>query len=293
MKYNIVRFRISTKGDNGTSESQHRDACDLLAALVGDAGFESFESTEDGVDGYVMTSIFDRKALDAVLDSFPIESADISYTVDEAEDKNWNSIWEDEGFEPIVIKGRCVIHDMHHVGVNIGDGIFDITIDAHQAFGTGTHETTRMIVGFLTSHDVSDKDVLDCGCGTGILSITASKCGARYIMGYDIDEWSVKNTVHNAALNGVANIEVKQGDAGVLNGTDKKFDIVMANINRNILLADMPVMRSMMSAGGTLILSGFYECDEALLVNRAADLGLSLACRRADNGWSMLVFTDS
>lgn len=290
MKYNIVRFRISGNDNNTIDKNMMRDACDLLSALAGDAGFESFEMTEKGLDGYAQVTQIDTERLDAILEYFPMDGINILYSVEEAEDKNWNRRWEDEGFEPIVIGNRCVIHDTKHCVENISDTAMDITIDARQAFGTGTHETTRMIVTYLTDCGIAGKDVLDCGCGTGILSIVASKCGAGNVTGYDIDEWSVRNTEHNAGINGTENIDVMHGDISVVRGLNRTFDIVLANINRNILLNDMHVMRSKMKENGMLILSGFYEQDERMLTEHAEGLGLALIETRRNNGWSMLVF---
>lgn len=290
MKYDIVRFRISGNDNSAIEKNMMRDAYDLLSALAGDAGFESFEMTEEGLDGYAQVTQIDTERLDAILEYFPMDGINILYSVEEAEDKNWNRRWEDEGFEPIVIGDRCVIHDTKHCVENISDTAMDITIDARQAFGTGTHETTRMIVAYLTDCKIAGKDVLDCGCGTGILSIVASKCGAGNVTGYDIDEWSVRNTEHNAGINGAENIDVMHGDISVVRGLNRTFDIVLANINRNILLNDMHVMRSKMRENGMLILSGFYEQDEKMLTEHAEGLGLTLIETRRDNGWSMLVF---
>ena len=168
--------------------------------------------------------------------------------------------------------------------------------DAKLAFGTGTHETTQMIVSTLLSMaesnggTLSDKCVLDCGCGTGILGIAASKLGAKEVVGYDIDEWSVRNTMHNAEINGVKNIKALLGDASVIKTIDGTFDIVLANINRNILLNDMEAMRSKMASGTTFIISGFYEEDIPLLVDKASALGLSLKEQKGKGQWRCLVF---
>ena len=157
------------------------------------------------------------------------------------------------------------------------------------AFGTGNHETTRMIVATLLSMNLSLKRVLDCGCGTGILGIVAAKLGAKEVVGYDIDEWSVENTKHNALLNGVSPIEVYHGNASVINHISGLFDIVLANINRNILLDDMKSFRSVMADGSYLILSGFYEEDIPVLLEKAEQLGLKESARRTDNNWACLV----
>jgi ribosomal protein L11 methyltransferase len=148
-----------------------------------------------------------------------------------------------------------------------------------------------MIVGMLLDMDLKGKRVLDCGCGTGILAITALKCGAADAVAYDIDEWSAENTRHNAEINGVADkIEVFEGNANVLSHISGVFDVVLANINRNILIADMPAFKEVMAHGGTLILSGFYEDDVPLLVEEAENLGLKLEEKRENGEWRMLVF---
>lgn len=290
MKYNVVRFKISGRNGKDMPSANMQDARDLLAALAGEAGFETFEDTDEGTDGYIQADATDKDAIDGALSLFPLDGVNITYTIEEAEDRNWNSVWEDEGFAPIIIDNRCIIHDTkHHAGQEY-KGAMDITIDARLAFGTGTHETTRMIVTRLLGTDLQGKRVLDCGCGTGILSIVASKCGATAVTGYDIDEWSVRNTEHNARINDVENITVMHGDAGIISGIEGRFDIVLANINRNILLNDMPEMVNKMTTGSTLIISGFYENDEPLLEDRATALGLKLTAVQRANGWSMMVF---
>lgn len=167
--------------------------------------------------------------------------------------------------------------------------IIEIGIEAKLAFGTGNHETTRMIIAQLLKMPVKTKRILDCGTGTGILGLTASKLGAKDVVGYDIDEWSVENAKHNAVLNGVDNMEVLFGNSCVLNHVSGVFDVVMANINRNILLEDMKLFRSVMNMGGTLILSGFYEEDVPVLLEKADELGLHEITRQVDNNWTCLV----
>ncbi|MBR1548920.1 MAG: 50S ribosomal protein L11 methyltransferase [Prevotella sp.] len=273
-----------------------QDACDILAALVAEAGFESFEYTDDGMNGYVQQQLFDRDALQQAVDSFPLPATSISYTIGEAEYRDWNEQWEQEGFEPIVID-NLVIHDGRHLPADNGQGGSDndrisIEIDAHQAFGTGTHETTRMICRQLLGMHIGGKRVLDAGCGTGILGICALKLGAAECVAYDIDEWSVDNTRHNAVINHVdQRLQPIHGDASVLDSAvDGTFDIVTANINRNILLADMPRFVQKMHKGSTLILSGFYGDDCPLLCEKASSLGLSLTAQQSDADWHMLVF---
>ena len=232
MKYYEVDFSILPVSS---------DATDLLAALAGEAGFETFEETAGGLRGYVRQQLFDRPVLDSVLQSFPMPGVTVSYTVAEAEDRDWNEQWEQAGFEPITVADRLVIHDGRHLpALHTPPPTLNIEIDARLAFGTGTHETTRMVCSTLLGLDLQGLRVLDCGCGTGILGIVAMKLGAKECVGYDIDEWSVDNTRHNAVINQVE-LTVHLGDATILNKIEGPFDIFVANINRNILLADMPM----------------------------------------------------
>jgi ribosomal protein L11 methyltransferase len=269
------------------------DAIDLLADIAGEAGFESFEVTPTGLKGYVQQQLFDPVLLDDGIADFPMESVDITYDIHEAEDRDWNEQWEQEGFEPIVIPPSLVIHDGRHSP--------DITyptsieIDARQAFGTGTHETTRMICSTLLElkdQRLAGARVLDCGTGTGILSICALKLGAAEAIGYDIDEWSVDNARHNAVINQVDNhFQSILGDATILNKVDGTFDLILANINRNILLSDLPAFREKMSDKAILILSGFYTSDMTMLISKAETLGLSLQKQKEDHDWACLIFS--
>ncbi len=278
MKYFEVEFTISPYS---------ADASDVLAAMAGEAGFETFEETETGLKGYVQQNLFDASELKTALEDFPFEDTTISYDIREAEDRDWNEQWEQEGFEPIVISDNLIIHDGRHLPDST-PGIA-IEIDAKLAFGTGTHETTRMICSTLLELKPKGR-VLDCGTGTGILSICALKLGAQEAIGYDIDEWSVDNARHNAVINQVdERFTSLLGDASILNKVEGTFDLVMANINRNILLNDMPQFVSKMNAGATLILSGFYTDDCQILIEKAQTLGLSLQQQKEDQQWACLV----
>ena len=279
MKYFEVYFTISPYS---------ADASDVLAAMAGEAGFETFEETEAGLKGYVQQSLFDVSVLNTALEEFPFEDTHISYDIQEAEDRDWNEQWEQEGFEPIMISDQLIIHDGRHLPDSTPE--IAIEIDAKLAFGTGTHETTRMICSTLLELQPKGR-VLDCGTGTGILSICALKLGAQEAVGYDIDEWSVDNARHNAVINLVDNrFTSLLGDASILNKVEGSFDLVMANINRNILLNDMPQFVSKMNNGATLILSGFYTDDCQILIEKAHTLGLTLQQQKEDQQWACLVF---
>ena len=302
------------------------DAADLLAAIAGEAGFETFEETSTGLMGYIQQDQLDVSTLQTSLNDFPFEGISISYDIRPAEDRDWNEQWEQEGFEPIVVKcgmwkveggmrnvesgmrnveggvwsEECpviVIHDGRHLPEAMPTGAIPIEIDAKLAFGTGTHETTRMICSELISlhipHSTFHKiRVLDCGTGTGILSICALKLGAAEAIGYDIDEWSVDNARHNAVINQVDDrFTSLQGDASILNKVEGSFNLVLANINRNILLADMESFRGKMAPGASLILSGFYTEDCDMLIEKAKTLGLKLTKQKEDQNWACLVFS--
>ena len=308
MKYFEVKFTLSPYST---------DACDVLSAMAGEVGFESFEETDNGLLGYVQQSLFSETALQETIADFPFDGVGIKYEIREAEDRDWNEQWEQEGFEPIVVSSEwrevsgernvqaVIIHDGRHLPTEeishllpLTSHLIEIEIDAHLAFGTGTHETTRMICSTLlsllsplTSHH-SPLKVLDCGTGTGILSICALKLGATEAVGYDIDEWSVENARHNAVINHVDDrFTFLLGDASILNKVEGTFDLVLANINRNILLADMPAFREKMAPGATLILSGFYTTDSPMLIEKAATLRLTLIKQEEDHDWACLVFS--
>ena len=289
MIYKSVKLAISIPSTPSAIEMQ---TCrDLLAALLGDIGFESFEDTEEGLSGYITADAFDAVKLEEALSLYPLPDVKVSYIVEDVEDRDWNAVWEEAGFPPIIIGHDCVIHDSKHLPTE--SYAIDLTIEACQSFGTGTHATTRMIVGELLNEDLSDKRVLDCGCGTGILSLLAKKAGAKEVVAYDIDEWSVNNTRHNMEVNGIEDIDVLLGDSSVLSHVSGFFDVVLANINRNVLLNDLRHFKEVLSEGGQLILSGFYEQDAPLLVQSASEIGLTLSRSVLSGDWCMLVFSSS
>lgn len=289
MKYIEVDFTFSNGENKGLDEVMLTTARDITASITGEIGFESFIETDEGMKGYILEELFHKNSLDECLKDFPLEGISIGYKYKSAEYRNWNEKWESEGFEPIYIDDLCVIHDTTHLPDGSGNAL-DIVIDAKLAFGTGNHETTRMIVETMFETEIKGKRMLDCGCGTGILSIVAAKQGAAHVTSYDIDEWSVKNTEHNAELNDVRNnIEVLYGDANVLTHVSGVFDVIIANINRNILINDMPFFKEVLASDGTLILSGFYEEDVPLLVEKASSLGLLYDNKKCVNNWAMIV----
>lgn len=292
MKYQKARFIFTDgKGVEIKDKALLQTVKDIMCCFAGEAGFESFEEDENGMIGYVQKHMLDLNSLRNCIEFFPVEGVKISYELDDAEDKNWNEKWESEGFEPIFVSDKCVIHDtIHPVKLKDKTDMLDITIDARQAFGTGNHETTYMIVDELLYMDLSGKNVLDCGCGTGILSIIASKLGAEDIIGYDIDEWSVRNAKHNCEINKVDGVKVLHGDVNAISTIKTRYDVILANINRNILLNDMPLFRQKMKNDAVLLLSGFYIEDSDKLIQKAKSIGLELVKKKNKNNWCMLVF---
>lgn len=263
-------------------------ARDLVADAAGEAGFEAFEDTPNGLKAYVQDDLLNKQQFDINLAELPLKDIFVSYEIHPVEDKDWNQEWEQVGFDPINIANKIVIFDARKGLQQSVSGTTPIYIRARQAFGTGTHFTTQMMITALLSMDVKGKRVLDCGCGTGILGIAASKLEAREIVAYDIDEWSVNNTDYNAESNNVSNLQVLHGDVHVLSHVCGLFDIVVANINRNILLNDMVAFKDVMAAESTLILSGFYENDAPLLLKEANRLGLYEVEKQTEEDWCRL-----
>ena len=266
----------------------HTEPCtevvnDVLSAVLGEVGFESFVEQEGGIAAYIQTALYDEEALKSALDSFPLADTTLTYTYKEAEDKDWNEEWEKNFFQPIVIGNRCVIHSTFHHDVPQAE--YDIVINPQMAFGTGHHETTSLIIGELLEADLQGKALLDMGCGTSILAILARMRGAAPCTAIDIDEWCVRNSLENIELNHVDNISVFQGDASIL--PDKgPFDVVIANINRNILLNDMKHYVARMNPGARLFMSGFYTDDIPAIREEAERNGLRFVHHKEKNRWA-------
>ena len=255
---------------------------DLLVDTLGNEGpYESFVETKDGLKAYVPVDKYDKHFLEVTVETFPIP---LKFTVEEMPDKNWNEEWE-KGHRAVLVEyngGSVWVRAPFHP--HRTDVDYELIIEPKMSFGTAHHPTTYMMLSFVAELDMVGKRVLDMGCGTAVLAILAKMRGACYVEGVDIDEWAFNNARENAATNGVE-ITLKQGDANALQGV---FDIIIANINRNILLADMERYAAVLKAGGTLLLSGFYEADEGVLVARANELGMILKGKKNRDGWSAL-----
>ena len=278
MKYFEVTF---------TTQPCNETINDIVSALAGEIGFESFVEWEEGVQAYIQQSLFDKEALAQMVANFPLPDTQITYTIQEAEDKDWNEEWEKNFFQPIVIGDRCCIHSTFHQDTPKTE--YEILINPQMAFGTGHHETTSSIICELLDADLKDKTVLDMGCGTSILAILASMRGAKALTAIDIDDWCVNNSRDNIELNGINNITVELGDANLLKGREP-FDVIIANINRNILLADMAQYAACMHKGSELYMSGFYVQDIPAIQEKAESLGMTFVHHREKNNWAAVKF---
>lgn len=280
MKYFELTFHITPSSET---------ASDVLSALLAEVGFETFVPEADGsLKAYIQQSFYEASVLDEVIEQFPLPDTHIRYTLAEPEDKDWNETWENEGFEPIAIDNRLVVCDTHH---EVPDGVPRITIHPRQAFGTGSHQTTRMLLSTLLDMPLKGLRVVDAGCGTGILGFLCLMQGASKLLAYDIDEWSVQNTLDNATLNfsNTDAMEVRLGDASVLQDAHD-YDLLIANINRNILLGDMERFAGALKAQGSRILfSGFYQDDVPMLIEKARTFGFHYVCEQHDEEWAMLL----
>lgn len=277
MVYTEVTFTLTPNSET---------AQDVLVGLAGDIGFDSFMAEDDCLKAYIPRHSYNEAALQELLSSFPLPDTAISYTAQLMEDKDWNEEWEKNFFQPIVIGDRCVIHSTFHQ--NIPSMPYDILINPQMSFGTGHHETTSLIVCRLLDTDLQGLSVLDMGCGTSILAILASKRGASSITAIDIDDWCVSNSADNIRLNGIENITVRLGDADLLRNEQPDFDVVIANINRNILLADMDAYAACMHPGSLLFLSGFYVTDIPAIRESLEKNGLTFVEHFENNNWAVV-----
>lgn len=259
-------------------------ASEILIAELGYAGFESFVEDEDGVTAYIPSEEYDPEML-AGIHILQSEEFEITYTSLEIEQINWNSEWE-KNFDPLIVDDICSIRAPFH---EQPDTEFDIIIEPKMSFGTGHHATTHMMVQFILKNDWQDKSVLDMGSGTGVLAILTEMKGAKEIDAIDIDNWCYQNAIENAERNNCELISVYEGGAELLEG--RKYDRIIANINRNILLEDINAYAASLNPGGKLFLSGFYTEDIQAIEEECNRHGLKLEEQLERDNWAALSFT--
>lgn len=269
--YVMVRIDATPAGE---------DVSDLLAAFLGDIGYESFVPDEKGLTAYVRDDLFSKESLKEVLDDFPME-VNLQFSHELVKGENWNSEWEKNYFKPIVVDDRCVVHSTFHK--DVPEAEYDIVIDPKMAFGTGHHSTTSQMMRHILETDMNGKSVIDMGTGTGILSILCSMRGAVNVVGIEIDPYACENAVENVALNHV-NARMICGDASSLEGLEPA-DIFLANINRNVITADIAKYAKALKAGGEMFLSGFYSEDIPIVEAAAAKHNLKHISTLEDNNW--------
>ena len=277
MKYSAVTFTSSTIEDWQK---------DLLISELAEIGFDTFEDIDGGFEAYIPSANFDIQALESVLIS-EVDGFDLDYQVKEIEEKNWNQLWE-SNFNPILVDNKCYVRATFHE--DRPEFPYQIIIDPKMSFGTGHHQTTSMMLSFILENDFNAKEVLDMGCGTGILAILASKRGAKQLLAVDYDPICVDSVIENVQLNDVDNIAAKLGSKEAIEGLT--FDTILANINRNILLDQLETYSTCLANGGELYLSGFYDGEDLEILKQKADsVGFQYVENKVLDNWCAAKFT--
>lgn len=254
---------------------------EIMVAELAEVGFESFVDNQNGLKAYIQEELYSKELVKS-LSVLHNANFSIEYSTKLIEDQNWNKSWE-ENFEPIEVGDNCLIRAPFHLSKNLE---YEVIINPQMSFGTGHHETTFLMVKRMLSMDLKGLSVLDMGSGTGVLAILAKKMNASKIVAIDIDEWAYKNTIENVRNNSCEDIEVKKGGVEQIQGDT--FNVILANINRNILLDDFSQYDGSLTKGGHILLSGFFKKDVVLLDEKAKSLGLELIHQESKNDWTLL-----
>ena len=274
MNYTQISFKLNP--DN----QENRE---ILVAMLSDLAFESFDESDEQVMGYIPGEIVNLEEIKQITSLLPFSVQ----TEDEIiPDKNWNEVWEKNYFKPLLIGNRCLVRAPFHTEFEPAE--FELVIEPKMAFGTGNHETTTLVAEQILNMDLTEKTVLDMGCGTGILGMLASLKGAKSVTAIDIDTWSFESAVENARLNNIVNLEAKLGDASLLGS--ETFEIIFANIHKNVIISDMSKYESVLQSGGKLFLSGFYTHDIPDVKAKAESLGLIDTGFQEKNSWVVYSF---
>jgi ribosomal protein L11 methyltransferase len=279
---NYIQLFCNIKSDNLPV------ACEIVMQELAELGFESFEEIPNGIVAYIPETLFRKKEVfdHQFLSDFNLGVVELSYDI--IQDQNWNKEWENN-FQPVLVAGICYIRAPFHE--KLKDIPYEIIMEPKMAFGTGHHETTYLMIENMFSLNFEHKKVLDMGSGTGVLGIMASKLKAENILSIDIDEWAFKSTIENALVNNIFNITAEQG--GVEKIANKKFDIILANINRNILLDQIPAYAESLTVGGLLLMSGIYEQDFEIIKKTAEKYNFLFQHKHEKNNWIAVLFTKS
>jgi ribosomal protein L11 methyltransferase len=253
---------------------------DILIASLADEGYEGFEETEAGLLAYIPEDDYNYITIDELA-----RQNGIKFTVEVIEPVNWNETWE-KNFDPVIVEGFCTVRaDFHNIPVNTP---YEIIITPKMSFGTGHHATTQLVMEGMKEIDFKNKKVLDFGTGTGILAILASMLGAKEVVAIDNDEWSVANSIENASCNNISNVSISLGE--LTSVPEQEFDIILANINRHILLDNMTALYRYLVSGGTLLLSGLLQADEEIIKTPAIDNGFEYQCTTIKGDWIAIKF---
>ena len=255
---------------------------DILVARLNEIDFESFIEDESGIKAYVQTHLLDENSVKEIINEVA-KLCNLSFLISKVKQENWNKNWENN-FEPVHINDKCVIRAHFHN--SFPDFEHEIIITPKMSFGTGHHETTSLMINEMYDMDFNDKTVLDMGSGTGVLAILSSKLGATSVIGIDFDKWAHENSVENAKINTISNVSFLHGDALLIG--ELKFDIILANINRNIILQDILIYENAMNNNSEIIFSGFLDVDVPIILEKSEQLGLDLVVSKHKKKWQML-----
>jgi ribosomal protein L11 methyltransferase len=274
MNYTKISFKLLPDSEENR---------EILVAVLSDLAFESFDETEDQVEGFVPGESFNVDEMNEITSTLPFS---VETQQEMIPDQNWNEVWEKNYFKPLLIGGRCLVRAPFHTDYEHAE--FELVIEPKMAFGTGNHETTTLMAEQILEMDLRGKTVLDMGCGTGILGMLASLKGAKSVTAIDIDTWSFESTVENARLNNISNMEAKLGDASLLGS--ETYEVIFANIHKNVIITDLPVYDKVLEPGSQLYLSGFYTHDMADVKQKAESLGLLETGFHEKNNWVVYSF---